>query len=76
MPIIKNTITVRLIEKRTKKSSMKYIHTMQFKDDDYEIATATAQEEVKQLGIAGFVKYDEMKGMHFYRKPKKFRRLA
>jgi hypothetical protein len=54
---------------------MKYIHTINFKDDDYEIATATTEEEVKQLGQAGFIKYDEMKGMHFYRKPKKFRSL-
>jgi hypothetical protein len=54
---------------------MKYIHAITFKDDDYEIATATTPEEVKQLGIAGFVKYDEMSGIHFYRKPKKFRSL-
>ena len=36
---------------------------------------AGTQEEIKQLGQAGFVKYDEMKGIHFYRKPKKFRGL-
>jgi hypothetical protein len=33
---------------------------LQFKDEDYEIGTATTEEEVKQLGQAGFVKYDEM----------------
>jgi hypothetical protein len=32
---------------------------------------ATTEEEIKQLGQAGFVKYDEMKGIHFYRKPKR-----
>jgi len=53
-------------------NTMKYIHTIQFKDEDFEIATATTTEEIKQLGQAGFVKYDEMSGMHFYRKPKKF----
>ena len=52
-------------------NTMKCIHTIQFKDDDFEIATATTPEEIKQLGQSGFVKYDEMKGMHFYRKPKK-----
>jgi hypothetical protein len=51
---------------------MKYIHMIQFKDEDFEIATATIPEEIKQLGQAGFVKYDEMRGIHFYRKPKRF----
>lgn len=40
-------------------STIKYIHAVNFKDDDYEIATATTTEEIKQLGQAGFVKYDE-----------------
>jgi Mn-dependent DtxR family transcriptional regulator len=53
-------------------NTMKYIHTIQFKDEDFEIATATTEEEIKQLGQAGFVKYDEMRGIQFYRKPKKF----
>jgi hypothetical protein len=46
--------------------------TIQFKDDDYEIATATTIKEIKQLGSVGFVKYGEMNGIHFYRKPKKY----
>ncbi|MBN1245499.1 hypothetical protein JXA31_07895 [Candidatus Bathyarchaeota archaeon] len=29
----------------------------------------------KQLGQSGFVTYDEHNGIHFYRKPKKFRSL-
>jgi len=48
---------------------------LEFRDEDFEIATATTEEEVKQLGEAGFTKYDEMKGIHFYRKPKRFRGL-
>ena len=31
--------------------------------------------EIKQLGQSDFVKYDEMRGIHFYRKPKKFEGL-
>jgi len=53
-------------------NTMKYIHMIHFKDDEFEIATATTQEEIKELGAAGFEKYDQHQGMHFYRKPKKF----
>lgn len=28
---------------------MKYIHTVDFKDDEFEVATATTAEEVKEL---------------------------
>jgi hypothetical protein len=71
-----NVLTVKkMLRLRSIQSSMKYIHAVSFKDDDYEIATATTTEEIEQLGQAGFVKYDEMKGIHFYRKPKKFKSL-
>ena len=71
-----NVLTVKkMLRHKTVTSSMKYIHAITFKDEDYEIATATTVEEIKQLGQAGFVKYDEHSGIHFYRKPKKFRRL-
>ena len=53
-------------------NTMKYIHTIQFRDEKFEIATAKTPEEVKQLGQGGFVKFDEMNGIHFYRKPKRF----
>jgi hypothetical protein len=40
---------------------------------DFEVVTATTLEEVKQLGMAGWVKYDEMTlngtQIHFYKKP-------
>jgi len=40
------------------------------------VATATTPDEVKQLGISGWVKYDEMAingvTMHFSKKPKRF----
>jgi hypothetical protein len=48
------------------------IHAIQFKDEDFELATATTTEEIKQLRQVGFVKYDELNGIHFYRKPKRF----
>jgi len=51
---------------------MKYIGMLQFKDDDFEVATATTAEEIKQLAQAGFQKFDELNGMHVFRKPKRF----
>jgi hypothetical protein len=54
-------------------NTMKYIHMIQFKDEDYDVATATTVEEVKQLASAGFEKFDEMNGIHVFRRPKKFR---
>jgi len=68
-----NVLTVKnaLRHKRVS-NTMKYIHPIQIRDDEFEIATATTPEEVKQLGQGGFVKFDEMNGIHFYRKPKRF----
>jgi hypothetical protein len=37
---------------------LKYIHPIAFKDEDFEVAAATTPEETKQLGSAGFVKFD------------------
>jgi integrase len=68
-----NVLTIKKILRHKRiENTMKYIHTIEFKDEDYEIATATTEEEIKQLGKAGFIKFDEMSGIHFYRKPKRF----
>jgi integrase len=58
-------------------NTMKYIHTIQnLREDDFEETTATTPEEIRQLGKAGWTKYDEATfnsvTMHFYRKPKRF----
>ena len=51
------------------KSTMKYIHNIpDFKEIEYEIATASTDEEFKQLGKAGFDKYDEANGVHYFRR--------
>lgn len=69
-----NVLTVKkILRHKSVESSMKYIHAVHFKNDDYEIATASTQEEIVELGKAGFTKYDEKNGVHFYRKLKKFR---
>lgn len=55
---------------------MKYIHTLEFRDEDFEIATATTDEEIKNLGALGYQKYDERTvgaiQISYYRKPKRF----
>jgi len=55
---------------------MKYIGMIKFGTDDYETTTATTPEEIRELGKAGWQKYDEITfngvQMHFYRKPKRF----
>ncbi len=68
-----NVLTIKkMLRHKNIQNTMKYIYTIQFKDEEFEIATATTEEEIKQLGSSGFIKYDEMKGIHFYRRPKRF----
>jgi hypothetical protein len=46
----------------------------------FETTTATTPEEIKKLGQAGWIKYDEITingaQMHFYKKPKRFSKYA
>jgi hypothetical protein len=50
---------------------MKHVHRTVSRRK-FGIATATITEEIRQLGQVGFVKYDELNGIHFYRKLKRF----
>jgi len=43
-----------------------------FKDDDFEVATATAVDEAKEAIRAGFEFASEIKGVSIYRKPTRF----
>ena len=48
---------------------MKYIHNIPtYREVEYEIATATTQEEIVALGKGGFEKYEEAHGVHNYRR--------
>jgi hypothetical protein len=66
----------RILRHRSWKSTQKYVHTIEFKDDDYEVTSAITSEEILALGKAGWQKYDEaiFQGahIHYYRKPKRF----
>jgi hypothetical protein len=69
-------IIKRLLRHKSIQNTMKYIHTIEFKDEDYEETVATTPEEIRQLGKAGWQKYDEINlngiQVHFYCKPKRF----
>jgi hypothetical protein len=55
-----NVLTVkRLLGHKKVENTMKYIGMVHFKDDEFEVATATTIEEAQNLGKSGFQKYDE-----------------
>lgn len=41
---------------------------------DFEVASATTEEKVKQLAAAGFEKVNEIYAIHVFRRPKRFRK--
>ena len=52
---------------------MKYIHRLDFQDpQSFDVAVASTIDEVKHLAEAGFQKFDEVNGIHVYRRPKRF----
>jgi hypothetical protein len=72
-----NVLTVKkMLRHKSVLNTMKYIHTVNFADEDFEETVATTPEEIRQLGKAGWVKYDVMTfngtEMHFYKRPKRF----
>lgn len=49
-----NVLTVkRMLRHKRVENTMKYICTIHFDDKNFEVATASTPEEVKQLGMAG-----------------------
>jgi hypothetical protein len=51
---------------------LKYIGMIHFKDDQFEVTTATTVEEAKQVLSAGFEYVTEKNGIMLFRKPKRF----
>jgi len=56
-------------------NTMKYTQLVSFKDDEFDVATATTVDEAKQLAAVGFQKFDELQGIHIYHRPKRFGKL-
>jgi len=66
----------KLLGHKKIENTMKYTQLIDFQESEYEVATATTDEDIKKLGAAGWVKYDERKIgetiISYYRKPKRF----
>lgn len=53
-------------------STMKYTQLIQFKDDEYDVATATTIEEAKTIVAAGYDYVTEKQGIMLFKRPKRF----
>lgn len=72
-----NVLTVKKLSRHKRiENAMKYIGMIDFKNDDFEVATTTSDDNIKKLGIAGFQKCDEHKTgkvcISYYRRPRRF----
>ena len=61
---------------RRVENTMKYIGMIHFKDDEFEVTSATTVEEAKQILSAGFDYVTEKNGIMLFRKPKRFSKYA
>jgi len=50
---------------------MKYTQPVTFKDDEFDVATATAVEEAKKTLAVGFEYATEKNGIMLFRRPKR-----
>ena len=57
-------------------NTMVYTQLVQFKDDEFDVETATTVEEAKTLLKAGFDYIAEKDGIMLFRRPQKFARLT
>jgi integrase len=72
-----NVLTVqKLLGHKNIKNTMKYIGMINFKDDEFEVATATTVEEAKQVLSVGFDYVTEKNGIMLFRRPKRFSTVA
>ena len=72
-----NVLTVKkLLGHKRIENSMKYIGMIDFKDDKFEVATATTVDEAKKLLTAGFDYVTEKSGIMLFRRPKRFSKYA
>jgi hypothetical protein len=53
-------------------NSMKYIGMINFKDDEFEVTTATTMEEAKKVLTAEFDYVTEKNGIMLFRRPRRF----
>ena len=69
-----NVLTVmKLLGHKSVQNSMKYIGMINFRDDEYEVTTATTVDEAKAVLTAGFNYVTEKNGIMLFRKPKRYK---
>jgi integrase len=66
----------KMLRHKSVLNTMKYIHTINFAETDFEETVAVTSEEIRKCGKEGWTKYDErtVNGttISYYRKPKRF----
>jgi integrase len=72
-----NVLTVKkLLGHKNINSTMKYIGMIHFKDDEFDITTATNVEEAKAVLAAGYDYITEKNGIMLFRRPKRFNTIV
>jgi hypothetical protein len=66
----------KLLGHKRVENSMKYIGMIDFKDDEFEVTTATTIEEAKKVLSACFNYFTEKNGIMLFRRPKRFSKYA
>jgi len=66
----------KLLGHKNIQSTMVYTQLVQFKDDEFDVETATTVEEAKTLLKVGFDYITEKNGIMLFRRPKKFAKLS
>ena len=62
--------TKHILEHKSIQNTIKYTHLVHFKDDEFDVATATTVEEEKDLAATGFDYFTTMNGAKLFRKRK------
>lgn len=62
----------KLLGHKRIQSTIKYTQLIQFKDDEFDIATATTVDEAKELLGGGFDYITEKNNIMLFRRPKRF----
>jgi hypothetical protein len=72
-----NVLTVKkLLGHKRIENTMKYISMIHFKDDEFEVTTATTVEGAKKVLEAGFDYMTEKTCIMLFRRPKRFSKYA
>jgi len=71
----KNLLLVqKLLGHKSIQNTIKYTHLVQFKNDEFDVATAITIEEAKELAATGFEHFTTMNDVQIFRKPKMFQK--